>query len=162
MGAVESVRVAPGQDTVVDAFGPSVVASAGVAPASDPASRIVPMLSARGPAAEIETKPEAARFVAPVVMAAAPVEAPSPRVLATSSVFDARAMPARTTVEPLQQMTTPTESRRSRMLTAMVSTASLETSARTTERVASRIDEERLYNQVHRIGARGDRLSVKF
>ena len=162
LGAVESVSVAPGQDTVVDAFGPSVVAGTGVASASDPASRIVPMIEARGPAVEIETKPAAARFVASVLVTAAPGDVPSSRVLAAGSGFDARAMPARTTVEPLQQMTTPTESRRSRMLTAMVSMASLETSARTTERVASRIDEERLYDQVHRIGARGDRLSVKF
>jgi len=72
-------------------------------------------------------------------------------------------MPTRAAVEPLQQMTPPSDTRRSRMLTAMVSTASLETSSQTTERAASRmISEERIYDQIHRFGARGDRLQVKF
>jgi hypothetical protein len=45
----------------------------------------------------------------------------------------------------------------------MVSMASLESSMRTTERAASRIAEERLYDdQISRFGARGDRLQVKF
>jgi len=76
--------------------------------------------------------------------------------------FEARAMPARTTVDPLQQMTPPGESRRARLLTAMVSTAALETSARTTERAANRLAEERVFDQDQRFGARGDRVHMKF
>lgn len=79
-----------------------------------------------------------------------------------STGFEARAMPVRVAVEPLQQMTPPSETRRSRLLTAMVSTAAMESSMRTTERAASRIDEERLYDQIHRFGARGDRVQMKF
>jgi hypothetical protein len=90
------------------------------------------------------------------------VPSPGSRLLGGKTGFESRGLPSRSTVEPLAQMTSPGESRRARLLTAMVSTASLETSARTTERAASRIAEERLYDQVQRFGARGDRLNVKF
>lgn len=90
------------------------------------------------------------------------VPSPGSRLLGGKTGFESRGLPARATVEPLAQMTSPGESRRARLLTAMVSTASLETSVRTTERAASRIAEERLYDQVQRFGARGDRLNVKF
>lgn len=84
------------------------------------------------------------------------------RLLGGTHGFEARAMPARTTVDPLQQMTTPGESRRARLLTAMVSSAALETSARTTERAANRLAEERVFDQNQRFGARGDRVHMKF
>jgi hypothetical protein len=83
-------------------------------------------------------------------------------LLAQNNNFEARPVAARTAVEPLQQMTPPGESRRSRFLTAMVATASSESSYRTTERAASRIAEERLYDQIQRFGARGDRVNLKF
>jgi len=83
-------------------------------------------------------------------------------LLEGASGFESRALPARTTVEPLQQMSSPGETRRARLLTAMVSMASMDPSARTTERAANRIAEEDLYDQVQRFGARGDRLHVKF
>jgi hypothetical protein len=83
-------------------------------------------------------------------------------LLGGASGFESRALPARTTVEPLQQMSSPGETRRARLLTAMVSMASMDPSARTTERAASRIAEDDLYDQVQRFGARGDRLHVKF
>lgn len=84
------------------------------------------------------------------------------RLLGGANGFEARAMPARTTVDPLQQMTPPGESRRSRLLTAMVSSAALETSVRSTERAATRFAEEGVYDQIQRFGARGDRVHVKF
>jgi hypothetical protein len=83
-------------------------------------------------------------------------------LLDVANGFEAQATPVRAAIEPLQQMTLPSDTRRSRLLTAMVSTASLESSNRTTARAASRIDEERLYDQIHRFGARGDRVQVKF
>lgn len=86
----------------------------------------------------------------------------STRLLGTHSGFESRALPTRQPVEPLQQMAAPGESRRSRLLTAMVSSTALEASPRTTARAASRIAEEQLYDQVQRFGARGDRLHVKF
>jgi hypothetical protein len=83
-------------------------------------------------------------------------------LLDVATGFEARAMPPRAAVEPLQQMTPPSDTRRSRLLTAMVSTASMDASMRATARAASRIEEERLYDRIHRFGARGDSLNVKF
>src|SRR5690606_10890721 len=83
-------------------------------------------------------------------------------LLEGASGFDARVMPERVAVEPLQKMRPPAAARRSRLLTAMVSQASMEASTRTTARAASRIEEERLYEQIRRFGARGDRVKIKF
>ncbi|MBL9201970.1 MAG: hypothetical protein JNL39_15775 [Opitutaceae bacterium] len=84
--------------------------------------------------------------------------------LVATSVTESRAAvsSSRPPVDPLQQMTPPGESRRARFLTAMVSTASVETSARISERVASRFAEDRLQDQAGRFGARGDRVNLKF
>jgi len=87
---------------------------------------------------------------------------PATRLLGAHGGFESRVLPSRAPVEPLQQMSAPGESRRSRLLTAMVSSTALEASPRTTARAASRIAEEQLYDQVQRFGARGDRLHVKF
>lgn len=75
--------------------------------------------------------------------------------------FETRVLPARPTVEPLQQMMTPRDARRTKMLTAMVSMAA-ETPVPTGERVARSLPDERLYDQIHRFSGRGDRLSVRF
>jgi hypothetical protein len=64
--------------------------------------------------------------------------------------------------EPLHQIASPVSKRRSHMLTAMVSMASFDSSPNTTERVASQINEEQLYDRVRRLGGRGDRLHIKF
>lgn len=77
--------------------------------------------------------------------------------------FESRALPARpAVVDPLQQMTPPSELRRSRYLTAMVSAASEDSLDRTTARMAQRISGEELYEQVQRFGTRGGGLNVKF
>jgi hypothetical protein len=77
--------------------------------------------------------------------------------------FESRALPARSAaIDPLQQMTPPSDFRRSRYLTAMVSTASEDSLDRTTARMAQRISGEELYEQVQRFGTRGGGLNVKF
>ncbi|MBI4624375.1 MAG: hypothetical protein HY736_14315 [Verrucomicrobia bacterium] len=75
--------------------------------------------------------------------------------------FETRALPARPAVEPLQQMMTPRDARRTKMLTAMVS-MSAEAPAPTGERVARNLPDDRLYDQIQRFSGRGDRLSVRF
>jgi hypothetical protein len=80
-----------------------------------------------------------------------------------STGFEARALPARPAVEPLQQITPPSERMRARMLTAMVSmTSSVDAPTRNGERAAERLSEERLYDQVHRFSARGAGVGMKF
>jgi hypothetical protein len=83
-------------------------------------------------------------------------------LLAQNHGFEARPVATHAAVEPLQQMTPPGDSRRSRFLTAMVAAASSESSYRATERAASRIADERLYDQNQRLHARGDRVNLKF
>jgi hypothetical protein len=143
------------------------VASTVPAIASDVAtpSELSRMISLGGAAVEPDMEPQspAARHIAAnlaAVQAAEPVVTRG--LLRGSTGFEARALPAKVAIDPLQQMTPPSDTRRSRLLTAMVSTASLDTSARPTERAASRIAEERLYDQDTRFGARGDRFNVKF
>ena len=83
-------------------------------------------------------------------------------LLHATSRFEVQAIPARPAVEPLHQITPPSERRGTRILTAMVSMASVEHAMRTTERAASRLSEEQLYDQIHRFGARGAGVNVKF
>ena len=64
--------------------------------------------------------------------------------------------------EPLHQMTAPVSKRRPHMQTAMVSMASFDSTPNPTQRVASQINEEQLYERVRRLGGRGDRLHIKF
>jgi len=126
-------------------------------------SRLVALGGGSIAAAEKAVESPSARHI---VANLAAVRTPEPvmvgRLLGGANGFEARAMPARTTIDPLQQMTPPGESRRSRLLTAMVSSAALETSVRTTERAANRFAEEGVYDQIQRFGARGDRVHVKF
>jgi hypothetical protein len=86
------------------------------------------------------------------------------RLAAAGATFEARpAQAARTVVDPLHQMTPPGESRRNaRLFAAMASPVSAPPVSRGSERAASRISEETVYEQVSRFGVRGDRFNVKF
>lgn len=90
------------------------------------------------------------------------------RALLASAVhgFESRAMPARTpVVDPLAQMKAPSDVRRARYLgTALPVVANAkQVTPRSSERLASRISDERLYETVgSRLGLGGDRLMVKF
>lgn len=109
-----------------------------------------------------EDSPSARHIAANLAHLQVQDQGPASRVLVGANGFEARVMPVRTAVDPLQQMTPPGESRRSRLLTAMVATAALETSSRSTERAANRFAEEGVFDQSQRFGARGDRVHVKF
>jgi len=85
---------------------------------------------------------------------------------AASQGFESRALPARQpVVDPLAQMRAPSDVRRARYLgTALSAVASAKPVAtRNSERLASRIADQRLYEAgVSRLGLGGDRLMVKF
>ena len=83
-------------------------------------------------------------------------------LLGAANRFEARAPNVRSVVEPLQQMVPPGERRGTRILTAMVSMAAVEGGPRATDRVASRLSEQRLYDQIERFGARGAGVNVRF
>jgi hypothetical protein len=75
--------------------------------------------------------------------------------------FESRALPARSAPqEPLEQMTTPAESRRSRFASAFASMTVASTA--TSARVARRLSDEQLYDSIHRFGASGNTVSIKF
>ena len=80
--------------------------------------------------------------------------------------FESRVLPARTpVVDPIAQMKAPSDVRRARYLgTALPTNVSAKAStARSSERLASRIADERLYETgPSRLGLGGDRLMVKF
>jgi hypothetical protein len=83
-------------------------------------------------------------------------------LLGGATRLEARAPASRAVVEPLRQMTPPADRRGSRILTALVSMASVENAMRTTERAANRLSEEQLYEQIRRVGAVGAAVNVKF
>lgn len=110
-----------------------------------------------------ETSGSGLRYAEPALISSIATETLMARTLLhASSRLEVPAMPARPTVEPLQQITPPGERRGARILTAMVSMASVEHAMRTTERAASRLSEEQLYEQIHRFGARGAGVNLKF
>ena len=153
------------QAAAPDRFVPAPeVAPAGV----EPVALAVAAASVVAPAGPV---PEAAPALALVAMDSFPLTwAAAGRVetvaagslLGASSRFEARAPNARSVVEPLQQMVPPGERRGARILTAMVSMAAVEGGPRATDRVASRLSEQRLYDQIERFGARGAGVNVRF
>lgn len=148
-----------------------------MAAASAPAAAAVASLIAE-PASLVaeQVSPAAADIVTQAVVpaaAVAEVETSLPTALDRALVMPSLALnsPAenrgalsvsRPRVDPLQQMTPPGESRRGRYLTAMVSSATVGSSARISERAANRFAEDRLQDAAGRFGARGDRVHVKF
>jgi hypothetical protein len=133
------------------------------APTPNDVSRVIALGGAAAPETDASPQTNSAPY-AEATLAVLPSSARLGRssLLSSANGFDGKEAVSHITIEPLQQMSLPSDTRRSRLLTAMVSTASLETSMRTTERAASRIAEDRLYDQVHRFGAKGDRVQVKF
>ncbi len=112
--------------------------------------------------AESTLNTPSARYIAANLAAAQ--ETIGTALLSDMQGFEVRGITTRVArVDPLQQMTPPGESRRAnRLLTAMVSSPVADASIRTTERVASRISPDELYDQVRRFGTRQGGLNVKF
>jgi hypothetical protein len=83
-------------------------------------------------------------------------------LLVAAGNIEDRPSTARGAVEPLQQITPPSERSRAKLVTAMLSMSAGETTTRQADQVASKLSEERLYDQIHRFGARGAGVSMKF
>lgn len=112
--------------------------------------------------AKEEISPSARYIQANLAAAQAAAPAVTRGLLGLSRGFEARAFPARVaTVEPLQQMATPAQTRSARLMSAMVSMSN-DMPARTSERVASRISGDQLYDGASRFGAKADRFLLKF
>ncbi len=110
--------------------------------------------------AKSEPSPSA-RYIAANLAAA---QAADPRLV--DDVFGAqvRSVENREPVrDPLAQISAPGEIRRSRLLqTALPVSGSANVAVGTSDRVARRLTEERLYDTISRIGLKGDRVAFKF
>jgi hypothetical protein len=147
------VVLVPRVDAEVAASSPGYSGFSGLAPIFGAGPEEATITSAALPAQSGEIGWSAGAAVEPVL---------SRSLLAASTRFEARAFPARPAIEPLKQITPPSERRGARILTAMVSMASVENAMRTTERAANRLSEEQLYEQIRRVGAFGAGVNVKF
>lgn len=107
-----------------------------------------------------------ARFIATnLALAKATEPGVAQNMLGASRGFETRAMPARApAVEPLAQMTSPADARRSRLLGGSVAMVTMNTvlPARATEVRPRHLSDEQLYDSVSRFGASGNSLLVKF
>lgn len=111
--------------------------------------------------AEPEPSPSARAIAANLAAA----QATDPHIL--TELFGA--VPAEVAVrerprDPLAQISSPSESRRSRLLaTALpVPAGYSEVEVGSSDRVVRRLTEDRLYDSISRIGVRGDRVAIKF
>jgi hypothetical protein len=124
-------------------------------------SRMVSMIGS-GSSRSTPVTPSALHIAENLAVAQAVEPGIARTLLGTTQGFESRAMPARTTtVDPLQQMTPPSERRIARLQAIAVS-AGEETPARIGERYGSRLSDEKLYERgPRRIGGAGDRFSLK-
>ncbi len=121
------------------------------------------MLSLLVGAEEAETASPSARHIAANFAVATASEPIGTMLLGKAREFGSHRSEVRVAaIDPLQQMAAPADMRRARYLTAMVSTTAVESSARTSERMANRISAEELYDQVQRFGTRRGGFNVKF
>lgn len=108
----------------------------------------------------------AARFIATnLALAKATEPAIAQNLLGSSHGFEARALPARAPiVDPLSQMASPSDVRRSRLLNGAATAVSMNSPApaRTTEFRSRRISDEQLYDTISRFDAHGNSASFKF
>jgi hypothetical protein len=106
---------------------------------------------------ELQDTPSS-RFIAENLKAAQAAESAITRgLLSGARGFEIRGLVAKATVEPLAQMTTPAKARQAKF-NAPISATSFTTdnSLRTSERAASRLSDEQLYDRVSRFRANGD------
>jgi hypothetical protein len=135
-------------------------AALAVAPSATPL-HVVPVFAMLAEPAAEESSPSARAIAANRLVAQAVDPELARRFLPNPRGFEARALPARQpAVEPLAQMSV-SEARRARQSVAALPVAH-STNTASSEKIARRISDERLYDTVSRFGASGDRLKFKF
>jgi hypothetical protein len=120
------------------------------------ASHSVPLPSL--PSAQAEPSPSA-RYIAANLAAA---QAADPRIVDDAFGSSVRTIENREPVrDPLAQISAPGESRLSRLLEPALPVAA-RVAVGTSDRVARRLTEDRLYDTISRVGVQGDRVAFKF
>ena len=123
-------------------------------------SQVVPLTGVDSLAenSERDLTPAASFIATNLALAKATEPGVAQNMLGASRGFETRAMPARTpAIDPLAQMTSPADARRSRLLAGFASAVSINSVpvARTTEVRPRHLSDEQLYETVSRFGARG-------
>lgn len=121
-------------------------------------AHIIPSI---GTSAASEDSVSSARAIATGLVAVRGAEPSLSHTLLNNEVAEVRPL-SRMVVEPLQQITPPSERRRSNLQTAMVSMTSFEAPTRVSEHTTSRLSQEELYDRIHRFDARGAGVMMKF
>ncbi|MBI5768008.1 MAG: hypothetical protein HZA93_09445 [Verrucomicrobia bacterium] len=123
--------------------------------------RVVPVVALLSDSVTDNSSPSARTIAANRAMAQAVDPELANRFLNTARGFEARVMPARQpAVEPLAQVSL-SEARRARQFIGALPVA-FNHSTGSSEKVARKISDERLYDTVSRFGASGDRVKIKF
>lgn len=168
--AVEPMPVAASASAVAVGAAPAEVAAAVserfvLSSNATPSGGLVQMISLVGAPATAEEASVApgTRLVADNFAALQDAEPAFARELVTPERgFEARALPARNRpVEPLAQMKIPSGSRRAALI-AQATLASTTTPVLSSDRAARSLSDERLYDQISRINARGAGVNMKF
>ena len=148
----ESVKVVPANEQGAQAS----VLSSQSAPAA-----LVPVLVGALPSSS--TLSPSARSIAANLAAAQAAEPEVARqLMGPVQAFEARMIPARATMnEPLASVNPGSAERRARFLASALP-AVANRPAPTSDRLASRLSDDRLYEQISRYGVDADRLSIKF
>ena len=147
-----------------DATNPGPVSEPAVSPGL---SQVIPALNVVQSAPDSgQLATSTSRFItANLALNKAAAPAVAQNLLVAAHGFESRAMPARIpAVEPLAQMSSPSDARRARLLNGAVMSVSMNSvpPARTTELRARQLSDEQLYDTISRFGARGNSLLVKF
>lgn len=101
-----------------------------------------------------------ARYIAANLAA---VQADEPRIVDDVFGSPVRSAEERSPVrDPLSRIGTTSEARRARLLTTALPVAAAAVAVGTSDRVARRLTEDRLYDSISRVGVRGDRVAIKF
>ena len=148
----------------VESINPSAsgISLASTATAPGEISRMIPLIGASAVEGAQEELSPSARAIAANLASVRGAEPNLARTLLSNVAAADLQAASRSAVEPLQQITPPGDRRRSNILTAMATMASFETPSRNGDRVANRLSEDELYDRIHRFGARGNSVSMKF
>jgi hypothetical protein len=157
--SVTSISTTPRSEVAAAPLTTSNPVSVNVATQVGTVAHVVPLMD-RAPAA-VEPTPSA-RYIAANLAA---VRATDPSIVNDVFAASVRVKGLREPVrDPLTQINTNGESRRSRFLTTALPAIanSSDVSVGTSDRVARRLTEDRLYDSISRVGVRGDRVAIKF
>jgi hypothetical protein len=146
-------------NTAAEAHVAAVTTLASEATAPGELSRMIPLLGGAASEAGKEEWSPSARAIAANL---ASVRGTEPLLASTLLSSGTEARVARTTVEPLQQITPPSERRRSNLTTAMVTMAAYQMPQRGMEHTSSQPSQDELNDRIHRFAAKGAGVMMKF